>query len=254
MQISFDNVNTLYYNNNEVSKLVLNNAVVWTKQSSGERSLNYIKFTQGGYIDTDIQILPTDRFYMKFKITDSIPTWVLGRSHALQSGSTILHYYRLFIYINSYGELVMCGTRNNSSNVLNSLISNTNFMSLNTIYELDFNLNSTNLADYTINGSNSWINTSRSNISNKPNNFYQNYTLYLNNHNCNGQPISELNGTVQPNSMTLYEFKLYDSSGNVKCDLQPVLKDGTPMFKDVTNSKYLNISAVTGYTPTITYG
>lgn len=212
--------------------------------------LKSITFTRGGYVDTHVLVTPTDRIYFKFKVGNSINSWIFGRSTSVVNGT---HNYRLFAYINQYGEFVLNNTKGTSTVTYNTLIGNSYYMKTDTIYELDFNFNSSNFSNYKINNSTAWLDKSRSYLSDKPNNLSDSWTLYLNNSNSSGQPMSNLNNSVQTNSMTIYEFRLTDSSGNDKCYLKPKLLGNIPILYDEVNDRIIHISSVSGYTPTITY-
>lgn len=205
--------------------------------------LEWIKFTRGGYVNTGQIFEQGDRIRFRFELSyeqDSV-SLIFG---AFTKTSTI-HKNRLtFNKGFTNNSSVTCSTQ--GSGGADFFMGKFNSDEIVTI---DFDFSKTSIDGYLINGSSSSI--YNFNVSNIPS-YNTEYSIYLNSYNINNKNAYE-QLSIPSCNMTIYEYTVIDVHGNTKCNIVPVLVNGSPKFKDTINDNYIEISIISGFTPTITY-
>jgi len=205
---------------------------------TSEKELKSITMSKGAYLLTDVFIAQTDRFIFKFKSSDCNMHYFGAQISSTNN--------RLFFYGNIYDEFVLSTCSNGSS--INPLISHNGYYSANTIFEMDFNLKSRSASDFKINNSTDWIRSA--NLSYLPNYDLQR-AMCINARNDNGNCVP--GGSNSGVTVTVYEFRVIDENGVNKAHIVPILKNGTPKFKNLVSGNILDIEIASGYNPIITY-
>ena len=208
--------------------------------------LEWIKFTQGGYVDTGQIFEQGDRIQFRFALSSGSQASAPLIFGAFTKTSTI-HKNRLTFNkgsIDNYNLSVV--TSNQDSGGVNFFRGQ--FDSGQNV-TIDFDFSKASSSGYLVDGySSSIYNFNASNIPS----YDTEYSIYLNSYNINDKNAYEELGIPSCN-MTIYEYKVIDVHGDTKCDIVPVLVNGSPKFKDIINGNYIDISIISGFTPTITY-
>lgn len=209
--------------------------------------LQWIKFTQGGYVDTGKVFESGDRIQFTFDLSGSYGN-TAGLIFGAFTKTSSIHRNRLTYNVaslaNTYSDVV---ASNSSSGGVKFFGCQWGKETTSTV--IDFDFSKTDKYGYTVGGSSeSVINFSSSN---RPS-YDTEYSIYLNSYNINGKNAYEQIG-LPSCDMKIYEYKVTDVNNNVKIYLKPVLHDGQPVFKDEVTGNYISISSASGFTPTITY-